>query len=101
MWVLAALSGLLALSCVALATWAYLSPSDGTDYAGMVFGSAVIFGLPVLVVTAALIVAAFVMRSHRLASNRPAPAGWYAEPTSTTGLRYWDGQAWTDRTADA
>lgn len=26
------------------------------------------------------------------------PAGWYADPAGKAGLRYWDGQAWTDRT---
>lgn len=27
------------------------------------------------------------------------PPGWYAEPRSPTGLRYWDGQDWTEHTA--
>lgn len=26
--------------------------------------------------------------------------GWYDDPQSPTSLRYWDGMAWTDRTAD-
>lgn len=25
------------------------------------------------------------------------PAGWYANPADATQLRWWDGQAWTDR----
>jgi hypothetical protein len=32
---------------------------------------------------------------------QPAPAlppqGWYADPESPNGIRYWDGQGWTDR----
>jgi Protein of unknown function (DUF2510) len=26
------------------------------------------------------------------------PAGWYADPSGNARLRYWDGQAWTERT---
>jgi hypothetical protein len=26
------------------------------------------------------------------------PAGWYSDPSGQAGLRYWDGQAWTERT---
>jgi hypothetical protein len=26
------------------------------------------------------------------------PAGWYADPSGKTGLRYWDGNSWTERT---
>lgn len=27
------------------------------------------------------------------------PAGWYADPSGQAGLRYWDGQFWTERTS--
>ena len=26
-------------------------------------------------------------------------AGWYADPSSSERMRYWDGGAWTERTA--
>ena len=29
------------------------------------------------------------------------PAGWYADPTTPGGLRYWDGTEWTQRVAAA
>jgi hypothetical protein len=28
------------------------------------------------------------------------PAGWYPDPQGRARVRYWDGQAWTDHTAD-
>lgn len=30
-----------------------------------------------------------------------APPGWYPEPTTGTGLRWWDGSAWTEQVTDA
>ncbi|MEA2350192.1 MAG: hypothetical protein QOG86_1133, partial [Thermoleophilaceae bacterium] len=27
------------------------------------------------------------------------PAGWYADPSGQARLRYWDGSAWTEHTA--
>jgi len=29
------------------------------------------------------------------------PPGWYADPQVSSGLRYWDGQRWTDHRAPA
>jgi hypothetical protein len=34
------------------------------------------------------------------AAGAGQPAGWYADPKGEKRLRYWDGAAWTDRTAD-
>lgn len=31
----------------------------------------------------------------------PRPAGWYRDPNGSDAVRWWDGSAWTDRTAPA
>jgi hypothetical protein len=31
---------------------------------------------------------------------RTVAAGWYADPYDATGLRFWDGYNWTDRSSD-
>jgi hypothetical protein len=38
------------------------------------------------------------VRTWRTRSQNP-PAGWYPDPQSGSGQRYWDGNAWTSHTA--
>ncbi len=38
-------------------------------------------------------------RQAAINEGRPAPPGWYADPTSARRLRWWDGGGWTDFTS--
>lgn len=99
MWVLTAIAALVLLPCAALVVWEFVAkPYAGTDYALVPF--VVIFiGLPAFVAGSVTGLIALTMRSKRLAGTRPAPAGWYPEPSSESGLRFWDGREWTESTA--
>ena len=95
LWITTGVAGVALLLFLAVAVWAYTSPNDGTDAAGMAFASAVLCGLGAFALRALTGLIALVMRYDRLVADRPAPPGWYPEQTSPTGHRYWDGVDWT------
>ena len=57
----------------------------------------IIFG-PTLVAAGLIWLA--VARGSKVAPP-PAPAGWYADPSTRHGLRFWNGAAWTSDVSDA
>ncbi|HEX7134096.1 MAG TPA: DUF2510 domain-containing protein [Iamia sp.] len=75
------------------------SPTGGSDGGGLGAGPIVWAVLVGLVVVTSVVVASRAGRTRAA----PAPAlartapGWYPDPLSPGGHRYWDGQAWTHR----
>ncbi|MFN8157267.1 MAG: hypothetical protein U0R68_07605 [Candidatus Nanopelagicales bacterium] len=80
LWSLAAITGVVVLVLVAVTVWAATAPDDGTDAAGMVVGSAVVLGLPLLVLAAGLALAALVVRT----STRPVATTASPDPAEGT-----------------
>jgi hypothetical protein len=56
-----------------------------------------------LLIGGPLIVVGLLVRARRrvVPSTRDVRAGWYGDPVGGHKLRYWDGDEWTDRVADA
>ena len=88
-FIVAALGLVLALG----GTVAFLSP----DVPIAVSMGLILAGWAVAIVGAGLGVTGLVRTCRTLPRN--PPAGWYADPESGSGQRYWDGNGWTNHTA--